>query len=299
MKVLIIGSEGFVGRNVLSVVQSDPNLNVVSAGRSKSVDYNINLLERESIHSALTDARPDVIVNCAGIVTNTDDAYKNGVFCRNLLEAVLKLGKPYPKIIVSGSAAEYGVVEDVGNPVSEDVPLYATSKYGKSKVEEEKIALNFAEKYSIDVVVARIFNPIGPDMGEKFLVTSLLKQLMRVRNGEVQTISISRGDSLRDYIDVRDVAGALHRLAIADKKNRRAVYNIGSGRSTSNRELIEVLLNHIELPEKPTIIETQDAQEPTYAARADISRIKLDLGWQPKYSLDVTVEDIINAQSYK
>ncbi len=297
MKVLIFGADGFVGRNVDTILRNDSDLEVISASRGDTIDYVVDLLDQGSIRNALVSARPDVVVSCAGVVVNSEEAYKNGEFCRNIFEEVLALGTPYPRVIISGSAAEYGVV-DADKPVSENTPLLASNDYGKSKVEEEKIALEYAEKHGIDVVVARIFNPIGPGMGEKFLLTSLLKQIERVGSGEAHTISVSRRDSRRDYVDIRDVAEAIHTLVTAETKSHSAIYNLGSGKSTSNGELIEVLLNHVELAEKPTIIETQDTPEPTYAAQADISRMKT-IGWQPKYSLDVTVEDIINAKSHK
>lgn len=299
MKVLIIGADGFLGRNLLRVIRNDPSLEVVSAGRGESNEHNIDLLSRDSIRSVLSAINPNVIVNCAGIVKNSEEAYKNGEFCRHIFEEILALGKPYPRVILSGSAAEYGVVEDINKAVSEDFPLRATSHYGKSKIEEEKIALEYAHTYGIEVVIARIFNPIGPGMGEKFLLTSLLKQLEGVRTGEMHTIAISRGDSMRDYVDVRDVADAIHKIIVANKNMRGAVYNIGSGRSISNRELTEAFLKHVELSSKPTIIETQDTPEQKYAAKADIGLIELELGWRPKYSLEDSVEDIVSAQSHK
>jgi nucleoside-diphosphate-sugar epimerase len=293
MKVLVIGADGFVGRNVLKAVQEDPNLEVVSASRKSNTDYTIDLLNQESVHTVLNEVNPDVIVNCAGVVLNNEDSYKNGVFCKNIFESIIAAGKPYPRVIITGSAAEYGVVEDVNNSVHEDTPLNATSDYGKSKTEEVLLAQKYAKEYGIDVIVARIFNPIGPGMGEKFLLSSLRRQLEAFQRGEVSDINLSRLDSRRDYVDIRDIASAMHTFIVSTRKDHHVVQNVGSGKLTTNGELIDALLDKVEHTEKPTIIETRDTPEPTYAAKADIRRIEAEFGWKPQYDLSTTMEDII------
>lgn len=293
MKVIVIGANGFVGRNVARELRGDDSLKVIAAGRGDTVDIVIDLLDKESISRALTSIKPDVIVNCAGVVANDETAYQNGVFCKNIFETVVAINQPYPKIIITGSAAEYGIVGN-HNPVDEDMPLRATNDYGKSKIEEEAIARDFAEKFGIDVIVARIFNPIGPGMGDKFLLTSLERQIKDFQRGLTHEISLSRLDTRRDYVDIRDVARAIHSFAVSENKSHQIAQNIGSGYSTTNGELLQLLINHIELKSEPTIIETRDAPEPIYAACADISRIKNEYGWQPSYELNKTMGDIFD-----
>lgn len=295
MKTLILGADGFVGRNVYAIFKQNSAIKTISASRSGKSDYTVDLGDRSSILNVLETEKPDVIVNCVGVVVNTQDAYQNGIFCRNLLESVLASGVPFPRIVTSGSAAEYGIVETSGR-VSEDVELLATSDYGKSKIEEEAIAHEYANNNGIKLAVARIFNPIGPGMGEKFLLSNLLGQLDKIKNSEADSITISRLDSLRDYVDVRDVARGMYLIAITSD-SRHDVYNIGSGRATSNKQLLEQLLLSVELNVNPTIIETQEAAEPRYAAQADVSRLESEFGWRPEYTLAATVEDIVNAKS--
>lgn len=296
MKVLILAADGFIGRNVYAEFKKDSNVEVVSASRSGKSDYIVDLQDPVSIKHVLGAERPDVIVTCAGVAVNNKSAYRNGEFCRNLLEGIVANGRPYPKVVTSGSAAEYGVVKDSGRPVSEDMDLLATSDYGKSKIDEEEVAHTYAGKYGIDVTVARIFNPIGPGMGEKFILTSLIKQIEKIKAGEANSIVVSRLDSMRDYVDVRDVARAMRAIAISSNSHYD-VYNIGSGYPTSNKQLIEQVLSSIELDRSPIIIESLGEPEPTYASWADTTRLKSEFSWSPKHSLGSTVEDIMHAQS--
>lgn len=296
MKILIFGADGFVGRNVYNAVQNDKSLEAISASRSGSSDYAIDLLDRKSIQLVLEAVKPTVIVNCAGIVVNSSDAFNNVEFCRNIFEAVIASKASYKKIIITGSAAEYGVVDDIGRPVKEDDPLRATNDYGTSKIQEVVLAEDYAEKYGLDVTVARIFNPIGPGMAQKFLLTNLLSQIREIQQGKAETITVSRLDSMRDYIDVRDVASAILAFITEDTGKHHIVQNIGSGKATSTKGLIDGILKQVDLDVEPTIIEAQGTPEPSYAAIADISRITAEFGWTPHYELKTTIEDIIHEQ---
>lgn len=292
MKVLVIGSNGFLGRHLVRELRTDNQLDVYDASHENGAKITVDLLDKTTIKNALERFRPDVIVNCAGIVANDITAYKNVEFCRNLFEVIAQSEHPFPKVIITGSASEYGVV---GNKdmISETAPLKPTSDYGISKMQEEETAAKFSKEFNINVVVARIFNPIGSGMGDKFLITNLLRQVNEVKNHLSDSIEISRLDSFRDYIDIRDAVSALHNMVVIDRVGYMAV-NIGSGKATSNGEILENILRLVELDEKPTIIETRTEPEPLYASCADISRIKSEYNWEPKYDLVSTIEEIIH-----
>lgn len=295
MKVLVIGADGFVGGNVYRELLTDSTLEVVSAGRNSQVDIVVDLLDRDSVLNMLKESNPDVVINCAGIVANNETANMNVRFCENIFEAIIAHRQPYPHVVITGSASEYGIVEGV-NPVNEDDDLNGSNDYAQSKINEVKTAQNYAKEHGIGLTVARVFNPIGPGMGEKFLISSLLCQIQAIKAGEQDDISVSRLDSMRDYIDIRDVARAYHAIVLRGNEEP-IVVNVGSGKSTTNGELIDRLLDLVELNNKPTIIETQSEPEPNYAACADISRIKAVFGWEPSYELSTSMEDIVNGQS--
>lgn len=292
MKILVIGAAGFVGNNVAQGLEDRHEVYRASRKPETKDNIYIDLLKPETILAALQNVQPDVIIQCAGIVENIEAASENPVFTGNLLDQVVALGTK-PKIIISGSAAEYGLVDPEHIPVSEDTPLKATSIYGLSKIEETKLALKARAEHGLTVVVARIFNPIGVGMQPKFLTSRIMQQIKEIKSGERQAIEVSRLDSKRDYIDVHDLAAAFR--ALVEGTPEQEAYNIGSGKATTNGELIDLFLAGAELPAQPNIVETMEQPEPLVATQADITRLQQEFGWSPSVTLEVTVKEIVDA----
>jgi len=250
----------------------------------------VDLTQSGTITAALQQVRPDAIANCAGIVDNSDKAKLNGIFTGNLLKAVVDSGLTFRRIVVTGSAAEYGIVDHL--PVSETTPLRPTSVYGESKVEEASLALKYRADHEIPVTVARLFNPIGAGMHPRMLIPSLVRQIEEIRQGIRTEVEVSRLDARRDYIDIRDVATAI--LALIELDPREPVYNIGSGRPTSNADLVDLILGAIKLPQKPGITQTGPEPEPLFANQADVTRLKTELGWSPAHPIAETIKEIVD-----
>lgn len=290
MKVLVIGANGFVGRGVTEALLQT-NHEVVPSARNAEDGPQIDLKNPESIDAALQSVRPDAIVDCAGIVENNEKAAQNPVFTRNLLGRVAASGLPIKRVVIMGSAGEYGPVDTL--PVPEDTPRRATSPYGKSKIEEVDAALEFREK-GVPVVVVRPFNPIGPGMPDKMLIPGVLRQIAAFRRGETDRIEVNRLDAKRDYIPVSDIGDAVVKLV--DGEPKYPVYNVGSGKITTNRELIEAMLNESDLSEKPQLVETSDQPEAQFAVQADISRLQDEFGWQPEGSVEETIKEVMSNQ---
>lgn len=293
MRILVIGADGFIGAAVAG--QLAKRHEVVRAARSASVavDYHVDLTKPDTITAVLTQAKPDTIVNCAGVVENTEQAALNPRFTTNLLEVVVASGLEVRRIVVCGSASEYGRIRPEDLPVKETLASNPVGSYAASKAEETKVAGELASKHHLPVVVVRIFNPLGPGMHAKFLVSSLIRQVREVRSGTRDVIEVSRLDSRRDYVDVRDIATGIQ--ALIERDPHELVYNLGSGRSISNAELIDLILARAGISRPVECVETATAPEPLVAIQADISRMTDEFDWRPRYSIQDTVGEIIDA----
>lgn len=295
MRILVLGSSGFIGRAVVNALKDDHDMyrgDRATDGTKNSLE--VDLLDQESVINTLTLVKPEVIINCAGSVENSENALAiNPVITMNILQSVLLTGLRLEKIVISGSAGEYGIVAKRG-PVSEDTPLMGTSFYARSKVLESFAALALSESSNIPLVVTRIFNPIGVGMHPRFLLPNLIKQVDEIKNGERKTIELSRLDAQRDYVNVLDIAEAIK--VIVENKCPHNVYNIGSNKPITNKQLLDGILKQRGVSTtKFSLVETSNVPEPNYAVNADISRMMNDFGWKPKYDIDTTISQIAEA----
>ncbi|HUC96069.1 MAG TPA: NAD(P)-dependent oxidoreductase [Candidatus Saccharimonadales bacterium] len=291
MKVLVFGADGFIGRNVCLALGKEHEVikAVQYAASSDKNTIQADLLNQDSIRYALKKVKPETIVNCAGIVGTGGNMDLNVQFTKNILEQAAQTDV-VKKVIICGSAGEYGQVSPENIPVSEDAPLNANSGYGLSKLNEERFAIDYGQKHNIQVVVLRIFNPIGKEMAEKFLLMKLLSQVKDFNAGERDSIELTRLDSKRDYVSIKDVASAFKSIVGGNPRN--GVYNVGSGTSTTNGELLELILKNSKLDNKPQIKETSNEAEPLVAIQADITRISNEFGWRPVHPIDEVIREI-------
>lgn len=296
MNIMVFGASGFVGRAVSAVLDGPHSVTRVTrtAGDATGKTVQADLTDPRSVLRVLEAAWPDVVINCAGVIDQTQDVGLNTTFTRTILEQIAVTGRTPKRVIVSGSAGEYGVVNATDLPVNEDVPLRATAGYGLSKAQETTFALEYGLTHDIPVVIARIFNPVGPGMHSKFLVSNVLRQLAEFDAGQRDSLEVGRLDARRDYVDIRDVARAVRTLAEAGQTHER-VYNVGSGIATTNRELIELLIDNSDVKKRPTLIETSPQPEPLMASQADIIRMRQEFGWSPTYPLEESIKEIIYA----
>lgn len=299
MRYLILGANGLIGRNVVRELSKKKDDVVFAATRKNGGGESglmVDLLEKETIASALEKSKPDIIIHCAGIITNNEDAIlKNPMFTLNLLQTIMDLGmKSIKKIVILGSAAEYGELKGEAKRVNEETSLRATSPYGISKILEVSVANRFREEYGMPVVVARPFNPLGYVENSRQLIPRILQQVQEIKQKKRDYIEVTRLDSERDYMSVKEIARAI--VVIAGKvQNNYHSYNIGSGESTTNREVVEAVLRVCEL-HNVEIKETSSDPEPKYAAMADVGRLTEEFDWESRLELEKITKEIIDEE---
>ncbi|MBP6041403.1 NAD(P)-dependent oxidoreductase [Candidatus Saccharibacteria bacterium] len=281
MRIVIFGGSGFIGSRLVAEMSMD--------GKDEVFSEKIDLLDQASIRQYIELKQPTLIINCAGI-TSGSTVGNNQVFSINILKAVASLGVN-PRIIILGSAAEYGLVENAHEKVAESHARKPIGAYGIAKKDEIDASLVFAKKSGLDLIVARVFNPIGTGMNPKQLLPNILSQIEGLNSGQTQEISVSRTDSYRDFFSIDDLTSGLKALASHDLNHR--VYNVGSGRATSIGELVDTLIKQNTKLDTVSVSQRLNTPEPIVAACADISRIGLDCGWLPSGSLEKTLEKML------
>jgi nucleoside-diphosphate-sugar epimerase len=189
---------------------------------------------------ALAICAPSVVLHCAGDIrdSNARDCFEaNTVLAAELLKAVAATPHP-PRVILIGSAAEYGFVPEHAQPVKETWPCLPNTNYGVAKHAQTLLALS-ARRRGLPVLVARLFNPVGVGMPAHLALPSFAQQIVRL--GSRSTLRVGNLSTRRDFIDVEEAARLLVELAILPNWPWPLV-NLCSGRAFRIGELLEGLV---------------------------------------------------------
>jgi GDP-4-dehydro-6-deoxy-D-mannose reductase len=184
------------------------------------------------------------------------------------------------RVVLVGSAAELGPVPVAELPVGEDHPCRPRDPYGLSKWFATAAGLSAGPP--VHVSVARVFNPVGPGMPATQAFGRFARVLVNAQGGP-QRLRVGELEARRDFVDVRDVAGAL--VAIALRGADRTVYHVGRGISHSVGEGLQYLVRLSGLAVSIDRAEGLSHSGPA-DSRADISRIVTQTGWAPEYTLE-------------
>ena len=309
MRILITGVTGFAGpylaEHIRCVEPSAELFGLVWGELESEVKQLLrphvqlipgDLTDPASVSEATKKARPDVVFHLAAassVVDSWSEASTtfevNALGTVNLFEAIRSLGIA-PTTVVASSADVYG---RAGNgPLTEDLPLEPVSPYGVSKAALELVAYQYYVSANIPTVRLRLFNHTGPRQPDRFVASSLTKQIVEIeRRLRPPELSVGNLDVQRDFNDVRDIARAY--WSAATLANPGTVYNVCSGTAVSIRELIDMLLTLIGASVEPVVDSTRvrDTDIPTLVG--DRTRFTHDTGWQPEIPLRQTLADLL------
>ncbi len=235
-RVLITGATGALGQALMGRLRAKPSDFIVFAPSRGHDNDSLDLRNHDQIVRAIERTRPDLIMHLAATFSNEfDDAYAvNVTATRHMLKVVEDSGLSI-RVVLIGSAAEYGSVSDEENPIVEDRVLRPVSVYGMTKSWQTELAYVHASR-GVNVVVARLFNLVGPGLSERLFIGRLHRQIDELLRGERVRIEVGPLSAVRDYVPTDDAVTQL--LTIADFGEAGKVYHVASGQPVTMRELL-------------------------------------------------------------
>jgi nucleoside-diphosphate-sugar epimerase len=240
-RVLVTGGTGAIGQAVAARLQKMWTGEIYLAGGQEQPGprehLRCDIRDRQQLADAFDAARPDLVLHLAGIFSGTlEELYASNVApSRQLLELALNAGRRV-RVVLIGSAAEYGVVRPEENPVAETRVLAPVSAYGVSKAWQTQL-LGLYCAQGVDALCARIFNIHGPGVSTRLFPGRLQQQIDDVLAGKQHTIEVGPLAAVRDYISTDMAAEQL--LAIAQLGETGAVYHVASGSPVSMSDFLQ------------------------------------------------------------
>ena len=323
MQVLVTGGLGYIGSHTsvlllekgydLVIVDDLSNsnekvlMNINKITGKNPIFEKIDLKNKNSVSKLFKNYDFDGIIHFAAhksvneSVNDPEKYFKNNIgSLENIISEIKLLKKPI-NFIFSSSCTVYGQANSM--PINESFELKkAESPYGQSKKKcEEILETHHKSGHSFKNITLRYFNPIGAHptglIGELPLGTpeNLVPYITQTAIGKRDYLTVfgndyntKDGTCIRDYIHIMDLAHAhiccLERLMKVDEDNFFRVYNVGSGKGTSVLELINLFENVNQIKLNYRIGNRRNGD--IVNAYADASKIKNELNWSTKYSLE-------------
>jgi len=287
---LVTGASGFVGQTLTREVPG---------AHFAELPASVDLRDKQALRRAVQASSPNRVIHLAAQTfvprsfadpTETFSINFQGTW--NLLEA-LDAAKFTGRLLFVSSGDVYGITPENELPITELRPVRPRNPYAVSKVAAEALCYQWSQTSSFEIVSVRPFNHIGAGQNERFVVSSLAKQIVEIRKG-VRPPILRVGDLsvTRDFTDVRDVVSA-YMLLVEDGVNGET-YNVCSGVERSIEALLNCMLNisgvSAEVYPDPELFRSAEQRR----VCGSLNKINGQTGWLPKIPLERTLQDILS-----
>lgn len=295
MKAVVTGARGFVGKHLTRHL-TGRRVDVASldVGDSQPVD----ITDHDAVARRIAEESPEVVYHLAAR-SHVGASWTDGDLLtqvnvdgtRAVIDACVAAG--VARVLVVGSAEQYGTVDPGAIPVGEQTACRPVSPYGKSKVAAEAVALDAYQTHGLPVVCTRAFNHTGPGQSPAFLVPGLAARIVAAERDGTDEITLGNGDPVRDFSDVRDVVRAY--ALLAEHGVAGEVYNVCSGRGVRVGDLAAQLIARARRPLRVVTATDLVRAVDVPVLVGDPGKLVAATGWQPEHSLDDTLDAVLAA----
>jgi len=296
-KCLVTGGAGFIGSNLVDqLVKLDHQVIVLdnlSTGRLSNLHQVKNKIkfinvDVSSIKNSIDKyfKNVDWVFHLAGIadiipsITNPEDYFQTNVKgTLNILGASKKAN--IKKLIYAASASCYGIPDKY--PTNEKSKTNPQYPYALTKFLGEQLIIHWADVYKMSNISLRFFNAYGPRSRTTGVYGAVFGVFLAQKFAKKPLTIVGNGRQTRDFIHIYDLVNAV--IKAAKKGERGEIYNVGSGKETAVNFIANIIGgNKVNIPKRPG--------EPDRSL-ADISKIKKQLNWKPKISINKGIKMLL------
>ncbi len=289
MRAFVTGATGFVGPYLCAHLDQCGDEVIAAPGT-------FDVTDRDAVFAALAHEKPEVVYHLAAR-SHVADSWRDPVATLrvnvegtvNVLDAAHAAG--VRRVLVVGSAEEYGRIDPADVPLREDTPLRPVSPYGASKVAASILALQAWLGSGLETVRVRAFNHTGPGQSDAFFIPGLARRIAEAERDGHDTISVGARDPVRDFNDVRDIVRA-YRMIIQHGAPGE-VYNVCGGRGAAVGEVVDRMVamarRPLQVTTDPALLRPADVP----ILIGDAARLHAATGWEPQHELADTLAAVL------
>ncbi len=302
MNILVTGATGFVGNHLVNLLHDTTTLygtaqEPVAPDPRFAAMHVLDVRDANAVQATMDAVEPDAVIHLAAQSHVGTSFRKPWSTLETNIKGTLTIlyalrNRRDTRLLLVSSSEVYGLIAPEDLPITESHPIQPTNPYGVSKRTQELLAEQYALSDGQNMVIVRPFNHIGPGQSTRFALPNFAEQIAYMEKGKrPPVLKVGNLAAERDFTDVRDVCRAYESLLTHATQDY--IFNIGSGRAVSIRHLVDMLAA---LAEVDISVEVEpERMRPIDVPRivADASRLHNALGWQPQFSLEQSVQDIL------
>jgi UDP-glucose 4-epimerase len=280
-RVMVTGSEGFVGTHLISRLRRE-RVEVIALDLLDGLDITDWTQIKEL-------PKVDLLYHLAGMLYVPDsrkfprDFYEANVLgTLNLLEYC----RLHNSRMIFTSSYLYGNPQYL--PIDEKHPLNPTNPYARTKAMAEALCLAYSSDFNLRCIVLRPFNIYGVGQKQDFLIPLIFRQIKKNHK-----ITLEHSEPKRDMLYIDDFIDAYIKAGEYDQVQYE-VFNIGYGKSYKVRDIVEKIVQHYRHRITVQYLDEQRPQEIMNTV-ADIRKAKDILGWEPKIDIDEGLRRVVDA----